>query len=417
MNNGNGFFGGLQFVQSTWEAYGGKQFADRADLATKEEQIKVATALFNKEGPGPWPTNGWVLKATDDQLKDAGLTSTGRRSTSSGNRGGNRNNAYGTGAPQPRVPYGLPVGSNSGGYGGSGVQFPEWTSEITRQFGVKPSTYPGHQEGSGQNKGIDWKGTPAQMRQLAEWAMAHPDQFEQLIYWDPETGKKYGLAGGQPVGPGTNQPGYYANDWADHGGPGNTTGAHVHTRQSYSWGPQYEQGGGDMNGYTYDGPGGSQNNPMYVQFLRHHGRATRQGHRVRCREIFGLGTLFKDPTQFGLFKIFKSIMGLGSGMNGDTGALNGSGNGGNPLQSLITGLASVSQQPYGTTGSGSPDRCAHRVHPGHGRRQRWWKPDRLPGRFHLVGRGREQEQERGRQHAPDPRVHQGRRERREADVG
>jgi LysM repeat protein len=34
INTGNGFYGGLQFTQSTWEASGGLKFAPRADLAT-----------------------------------------------------------------------------------------------------------------------------------------------------------------------------------------------------------------------------------------------------------------------------------------------------------------------------------------------------------------------------------------------
>lgn len=65
INTGNGFFGGLQFTQSTWKAYGGLAFASRADLAAKSEQIKVAervlTTGFNghrPQGPGAWPVCG-----------------------------------------------------------------------------------------------------------------------------------------------------------------------------------------------------------------------------------------------------------------------------------------------------------------------------------------------------------------------
>ena len=35
INTGNGYYGGLQFSQSTWEAFGGLAYAARADLATK----------------------------------------------------------------------------------------------------------------------------------------------------------------------------------------------------------------------------------------------------------------------------------------------------------------------------------------------------------------------------------------------
>src|SRR3712207_4775611 len=39
INTGNGYYGGLQFSQSTWAAYGGTEYAPRADLATKAQQI------------------------------------------------------------------------------------------------------------------------------------------------------------------------------------------------------------------------------------------------------------------------------------------------------------------------------------------------------------------------------------------
>ncbi|WP_055701487.1 transglycosylase family protein [Streptomyces silaceus] len=55
INTGNGYFGGLQFKQSTWEAYGGTAYAGRADLATKEQQIAVAEKVLDAQGPGAWP--------------------------------------------------------------------------------------------------------------------------------------------------------------------------------------------------------------------------------------------------------------------------------------------------------------------------------------------------------------------------
>ncbi|QLH26399.1 transglycosylase family protein [Streptomyces sp. Rer75] len=55
INSGNGFYGGLQFTQSTWEAYGGTAYAARADLATKAQQIAVAEKVLDGQGPGAWP--------------------------------------------------------------------------------------------------------------------------------------------------------------------------------------------------------------------------------------------------------------------------------------------------------------------------------------------------------------------------
>ncbi|MFI5875324.1 transglycosylase family protein [Streptomyces sp. NPDC051445] len=55
INSGNGYYGGLQFTQSTWEAYGGTRYAPRADLATRDQQIAVAEKVLDGQGPGAWP--------------------------------------------------------------------------------------------------------------------------------------------------------------------------------------------------------------------------------------------------------------------------------------------------------------------------------------------------------------------------
>ncbi|MFD9223595.1 transglycosylase family protein [Streptomyces sp. NPDC060064] len=55
INTGNGYYGGLQFTQSTWEAYGGREFAPRADLAGKDQQIAIAERVLKGQGPGAWP--------------------------------------------------------------------------------------------------------------------------------------------------------------------------------------------------------------------------------------------------------------------------------------------------------------------------------------------------------------------------
>lgn len=55
INTGNGYYGGLQFTQSTWQAYGGTRYAPRADLATKVQQITIAEKVLAGQGPGAWP--------------------------------------------------------------------------------------------------------------------------------------------------------------------------------------------------------------------------------------------------------------------------------------------------------------------------------------------------------------------------
>lgn len=55
INTGNGYYGGVQFDQGTWERNGGLRFAPRADLATREEQIAVAEVTRSRQGWGAWP--------------------------------------------------------------------------------------------------------------------------------------------------------------------------------------------------------------------------------------------------------------------------------------------------------------------------------------------------------------------------
>jgi uncharacterized protein YabE (DUF348 family) len=58
INTGNGFYGGLQFDYGTWLAYGGGQYAPRADLASRDQQIAVANRLYAARGSSPWPVCG-----------------------------------------------------------------------------------------------------------------------------------------------------------------------------------------------------------------------------------------------------------------------------------------------------------------------------------------------------------------------
>ncbi|MDY6810305.1 MAG: transglycosylase family protein [Actinomycetota bacterium] len=56
INTGNGFYGGVQFDQNTWERWGGTEYAPRADLASREEQIAIAKKTQAAQGWGAWPS-------------------------------------------------------------------------------------------------------------------------------------------------------------------------------------------------------------------------------------------------------------------------------------------------------------------------------------------------------------------------
>lgn len=133
--------------------------------------------------------------------------------------------------------YGMPRGSNSGGYGGNGVRFPQWVYDLGNHFGLKPSTYPGHQETDRAeagyarnpqllNRGIDWAapGTSDEvdrMQRLADYLLSIRGNLEQVIWENPRTGRRIGVAGGADVSAGS----YFASEYPRHRN-------HVHSRQS-----------------------------------------------------------------------------------------------------------------------------------------------------------------------------------------
>ncbi len=57
-STGNGFSGGLQFSQGTWDAYGGGQYSSTAAGASRSQQISVAQRVLAGQGIGAWPVCG-----------------------------------------------------------------------------------------------------------------------------------------------------------------------------------------------------------------------------------------------------------------------------------------------------------------------------------------------------------------------
>ncbi|WP_328390601.1 transglycosylase family protein [Nocardia sp. NBC_00416] len=56
INTGNGYHGGLQFSESTWQANGGGNYAPTANQASREQQITVAEKVLASQGWGAWPS-------------------------------------------------------------------------------------------------------------------------------------------------------------------------------------------------------------------------------------------------------------------------------------------------------------------------------------------------------------------------
>ncbi|MER5929675.1 transglycosylase family protein [Streptomyces sp. NPDC002054] len=64
---GSGAYGGLQFTQEQWKDAGGLDYAPRADLASRSQQIAIAERVLAADGPGAWAHCG----------ESAGLTRNG----------------------------------------------------------------------------------------------------------------------------------------------------------------------------------------------------------------------------------------------------------------------------------------------------------------------------------------------------
>lgn len=125
-----------------------------------------------------------------------------------------------------------PTGAYNGPDANGG--FPQWVNDLGSRFSLTPSTYSGHQTTNRAeagfapnpqnfNRGIDWGGPgvpPERMQQFADFAQAHPELFEQVIWNNPKTGQTVTIAGGRLV-----SPSYYADDLGGHTD-------HVHTRFS-----------------------------------------------------------------------------------------------------------------------------------------------------------------------------------------
>ncbi|PWR10622.1 transglycosylase [Micromonospora acroterricola] len=84
INTGNGYYGGLQFSQSTWAGYGGRKYAARADLATRGEQIAIAEKVLDGQGIGAWPTCGRKGGSSGGSATKSSTKSTSKSTSKSG---------------------------------------------------------------------------------------------------------------------------------------------------------------------------------------------------------------------------------------------------------------------------------------------------------------------------------------------
>ncbi|MBB1160079.1 MULTISPECIES: transglycosylase family protein [Amycolatopsis] len=77
-NTGNGYYGGLQFTQSTWKAYGG---TGSPQGASREQQIAVAERVMQGQGPGAWPVCSKKAGSSASAHKATPKKSTAKKAT------------------------------------------------------------------------------------------------------------------------------------------------------------------------------------------------------------------------------------------------------------------------------------------------------------------------------------------------
>ncbi|WP_020109778.1 transglycosylase family protein [Nocardia sp. 348MFTsu5.1] len=72
INSGNGFYGGLQFTEQTWNGFGGGKYAPTADKAAKNQQMEVANSVLAGQGWDAWPTTSVQAGVRDKKPAPAG---------------------------------------------------------------------------------------------------------------------------------------------------------------------------------------------------------------------------------------------------------------------------------------------------------------------------------------------------------
>ena len=110
INTGNGYYGGLQFSQGTWEAHGGGEYAGRADQASRSQQIAIAERVLSTQGWGAWPACSAKLGLSGGGGGDAGAW---EQEASSSSSSGSQESSGSTSSSGPAESSGSPEASHS----------------------------------------------------------------------------------------------------------------------------------------------------------------------------------------------------------------------------------------------------------------------------------------------------------------
>ncbi|MQY37772.1 hypothetical protein SRB17_57770 [Streptomyces sp. RB17] len=117
-DTGNGYYGGLQISQDDWGKYGGTQYAESADQASRSQQIAVAEKILADQGTTPWAMCALTAGLTSHSGSvdvDPGVGGSGDGSGSSDASGST------DGSDSSGLPDSSSSGSGSGSNSGSGA--------------------------------------------------------------------------------------------------------------------------------------------------------------------------------------------------------------------------------------------------------------------------------------------------------
>ncbi|MQT00741.1 LysM peptidoglycan-binding domain-containing protein [Streptomyces jumonjinensis] len=122
-DTGNGYYGGLQLSQQTWDAFGGAEHASRPDLASRAQQIAVAEKVLAAQGAKAWAACAEIAGLTaggGKSSEEAPSDERDARSTRSaqGAEGTPKRASKGSDAPAPAATQGVGSGGDRTAGGG-----------------------------------------------------------------------------------------------------------------------------------------------------------------------------------------------------------------------------------------------------------------------------------------------------------
>jgi hypothetical protein len=123
-STGNGYYGGLQFSQGTWQANGG---SGNPASASRAEQIRVAENVLQSQGIGAWPVCG----ARSGSSGGGGSYSAPQQQSS------NESTSYEAPQQQQAAPVAKPVLAKSNPKGDYKIKAGDTLTKIAREHKVK----------------------------------------------------------------------------------------------------------------------------------------------------------------------------------------------------------------------------------------------------------------------------------------